>query len=159
MGIPKSSATGAAITDISLASDFTQTSSTLTNLTGFAIPVVASGKYKGLLTLGLTGSTGGLRIGFTFPTACILKIALVGSTSATTTQVETWLNVSSSPGSGSEIAITLGSASIASAAFIMISIANGANAGNVQVQVKSFTNTQSNVLTADLTSLEYRRTA
>ena len=141
--------------DISLAADFTQTSSTLTDLTGFTIPVLASEKYKGFLCLAITGSTGGLRIGFTFPTSCVVKVAYLGSSTAVTAQTMTWVTAAT----GTEIAFTLASNSAIGSGYFMISIANGANAGNVQVQVKSVTNTQSNVLTADLTSLEYRRTA
>ena len=82
--------------EIPLAADETFTSGTLADLTGLGFSIVANGTYRARLKLAVIGAAAGIRIAFTFPAGCTVRIATSpGTTTSTTVQLSATANQTS----------------------------------------------------------------
>lgn len=131
--------------------DFSFTSSTLANVTGWSQALEANKTYMGRISLAVTGSAGGMRIGFSFPAGTTIRIGITGASTAVTSQTMTWVDITS----GTDIAnYTFASNSIAGFVELYIHIDTSSTAGNLQAMARSWINGQSNMIHQKLSRIE-----
>lgn len=139
--------------DIGLPADFTTTSNVLADVTDFYASVAANKNYRGEMNFALSGSTSGVRFAFVFPAGATLYIGLTGTATGTTAQSMVY----QTPASGSELTFSFSSSGVTSGYVeVEFYLVMGSTAGNLQVQMKSTTNTQSNTLYAGFSHIEIR---
>lgn len=141
------------IRDVGLANNFTTSSTTLADVTGLGVSVEANKKYRGEFNFVLSGSTGGARFAFTFPSGATLYVGMTGA--STTTSAQTM--VYAQPTSGTELAFSFSSSGLTNG-YVEgeFYITTSSTSGTLQVQMKATTSGQSNTMNAGLSHIEIR---
>lgn len=119
--------------------NLTASTTTLQNVTELAVALEANASYWGelyLTALGASGATEDIKLGFTFPTGCVVDMFPIGPGSTTTSvSLATVMQLNSFPsltsGSSSrDFGVTTGFGVI----HLGLRIANGSTAGTLQLQ-------------------------
>jgi len=141
---------------ISAVSDPVINSSTLTDIAGLVASLEANSEYQIQLILSVTGSTGGGKLGLTFPSGTTVTIGTTNTSTSVTAQTMTWIDVTS----GVEINFTIASGgAISGYGEFTIRVTTGSTGGDIQVQYKAGTNGQNNTIIRRGTFMEAKKTA
>jgi hypothetical protein len=137
--------------------DITTSSDTESNATGLSLSVAANTKYKITLTLAVgCNNTGGLKLGYTFPTSSSFMQATIGRTSAATAVTNVGQVYTANTGLINAIYQTAN----ADSGMIQVEavLFTGANAGTFQVTFASAVNGQTSKI-RELSTLEMSKMA
>jgi len=136
-------------------SDYTTTSATESVVTGLSLPVVANAKYRGtaVLRCGCSG-TGGLRVGFNFPTGATCFAGITANTLGSTTQQHQTTGFASGTAFGANFNTQASANGYISVDFY---VGTGANAGNVEIIARSGTSPQTSTVYAGLSTMRLER--
>ena len=136
-------------------SNYTTTSATESVVTGLSLSVEANAKYRGtaVIMCGCSG-TGGLRIGFNFPTGATCNAGITANTSGSTAQQHQTTGFVSGTAFGANFNTQASASGYISIDFY---VETGANAGNVEIIARSGTAPQTSTVYAALSTMKLER--